>query len=77
MNIYQRIVLLLGAVIMVLILLLTPRVIYNQGVAIRADKSPWELSLRAKFINWQTVGTASIVVLSVTGLLWFALKDRE
>ena len=74
MNLIQRIVLVLGAVVVVLVTIFTPRVVIVEGQLYFATNFS---DVYPPVIDVRTVGTLVIAVLAVTGLLWAALRNKR
>lgn len=75
MNIYQRIVLILGSIVLILAIWTTPRVaIVRQGI-LRYEKS--EHKRLAPIIEPRTALMRSIAVMGATILVFFALKKGD
>jgi uncharacterized BrkB/YihY/UPF0761 family membrane protein len=71
MNIPQRIVLIVGAFLIVLILITTSPVNYWHGHSIYWDNPLY------KSINWETLPIYLLVIAGVTIMLFFALKSKK
>jgi hypothetical protein len=76
MNIFQRIVLVLGAIALVAAILTTPQVVIVQGSYVKPTA---ELAAQLMLQPMLTPGTAivlSVAVIGATVLLFFALKGE-
>lgn len=73
MNIYQRIVLVLGAIALVMAIWTAPRVIYVKDSYLEYDAQ--NHSGLAPVTDPRTVLTRSVGVIGVTVLVFFAMKD--
>lgn len=75
MNIYQRIILIIGAIVFVVVLLTSPRVNYMSNGLIRKAEKPKEGYFQhAPIIDIKTTSVRGVAVLGATVLLYFATK---
>ena len=73
MNLYQRIILVVGAIVFVVVLLTTQKVKeVGQGVVLRATAT--EYTNFASIYDISTAFVRGLAVLGATALLWFAAK---
>ena len=76
MNVYQRIILMLGAILFAIILLTSPRVNYlPRGVIRPAEKAKEGYFQHAPIMDARTASVRGVAVLGATILLFFAFKD--
>lgn len=75
MNIYQRIVLALGAIALIIALVTTPRVYHHQGGVYRV--SPGDSFYDSAVIDKNAVAARLFTVAVSTGFIWFALKGID
>ncbi len=74
MNIYQRIILILGAIALVIAIWTTPQLVVVQGTYAKPTEDLLQLQ---PIIALGTALIRSVCVIGVTVLLFFALKSTE
>ena len=76
MNIYQRIVLIVGAIIFVTVLLTSPRVGYTDMYGIVPLRACEDYNV-APIVDIKTASVRGFAVLGATVLLCFALRSKQ
>ena len=74
MNRYQRIILIIGAIVFVIALLSTPRVFTWRGTLMKYSIVSDKDSSYAPLIPTQNATVRGIAVFGATAMLWFAAK---
>jgi hypothetical protein len=72
MNLYQRIILVVGAVVFVVTLLTCPQVFVVQGSLLNGHPTGF-----APIVDVYTASVRGIAVLGATAMLWFATKGID
>jgi len=77
MNIYQRIILVIGAIALIVVIVTTPSVVYLQGGTVLHYNPEWHYRFRSVAVtDYKLAFLRGFYVLAITGLLFLAVKTK-